>query len=173
MEMLAAVADRVLGMGAAGLSVLATASGCGAMCGGLWIAWRGRTEGLTRVLLGGSAVALTGLFVFALSTHVWLSLAALFGTRFALVSASAAASSLVQVSVDPALRARVMALDSVVHSALPALGAVLVGWAGAHFGIQVPLATAAVLCGLALLMLVRRVSRRRLSLEAGAAQAAQ
>jgi MFS family permease len=173
MEMLAAVADRVLGMGSGGLSMLASASGCGAMCGGLWIAWRGRTEGLTRILLGGAAVGLGALFVFALSTSLILSLAALFMTGFSLVSASACASSLIQGSVEPALRARVMALDSMISTGAPALGAVLIGWAGAHFGIQMPLAAAALAGAVAWLLLARRVTRQRTALEGAAPQAAQ
>jgi MFS family permease len=167
MEMLAAVADRVLGMDAAGLSVLATAAGCGAMSAGLWIAWRGRTEGLTRILLGGAVCAALGLMVFAISTHLWLSIAALAITGFSLVSASACASSLIQVSVEPALRARVMSLEAMMHAGLPALGAVLIGWAGAHFGIQIPLATSAGLALLTWILLAPRVVRQMSAMEAG------
>ncbi len=171
LEMLAGVAAQVLAMEKDGLALLAATFGCGAMSGGLWIAWRGRNQGLIRILLMGVAVALVALAVFSLSTRLWLSMPALFLIGFCVVIGSTAASSLIQHSVEPSLRARVMALDSMISTGAPALGAILIGSAGARFGIQGPLFAAA-LIGIVVLLVarphVRRVTDR---LESGLAQA--
>ena len=158
-DMLASVADTVLVMGPRGLAILATTFGCGAMVGGLWIAWRGRTEGLIRILLVWVVAGLAALALFAVSTMLWLSIAALFVIGFSVVITSTATSSLIQNRVEPALRARVMALDSMLSVGGPAVGAILVGWAGSHFGIQVPLFAAA-LIGLVMLIATHRLVRR-------------
>lgn len=172
LEMLAGVAAKVLAMGGDGLAILATTFGCGAMCGGLWIAWRGRAEGLTRIQLVGVATSLVCLAIFAASEILVLSVAALFVVGFCLVIVSTAASSLIQNAVEPGLRARVMALDSMISTGAPALGATIVGWAGTHFGIQPPLFAAALL-GLVVLMLAwPHVRRETVNLETGRRRAA-
>ncbi len=152
-EMLASFADQVFGMGRGGLALLASASGAGAMCGGLWIAWRGRTEGLARILLAFAVSALVALAAFAASPVLWLSLPALFVTGFSVVVGSTCCSSLIQGTIDPAFRARVMAFDSMMSIGGPAVGALLIGWLGTYFGVQAPLVTAAVL-GLAVWLVV-------------------
>lgn len=167
LEMLAGVADKVLDRGQDGLAILASSFGCGAMTGGLWIAWRGRNEGLPRILVIGVATALMGLAVFSLSTVLWLSMAAMFVVGFCLVITSTSASSLIQHAVEPALRARVMALDSMISTGAPALGAIVVGWAGSRFGVQVPLFAAAMIGLMVFLVLRPHVRREAGCLEAG------
>jgi MFS family permease len=167
LEMLAGVAELVHGMGKDGLALLATASGAGAMSGGLWIAWRGRTQGLVRIQITAIFSALCTMIIFALSDILWLDLIALFFTGGGLVVAGTCASSLIQTAVDPALRGRVMSLDSTVNHGVPAVGALAVGWAGTHFGVQLPLAFAGA-AGLVLLALsARRMFACRTELEDG------
>jgi MFS family permease len=173
LDMLAGVAAKVLFMGEDGLALLATTFGCGAMCGGLWIAWRGRNEGLTRILLGGVTTGLVALVVFSLSTVLWLSMPALFVTGVCLVITSTSASSLIQHSVEPSLRARVLALDSMISTGAPSLGAMVVGWAGTHFGIQPPLFAAAVLGLLVVALAWPHVRRETMSLETGRSRPAE
>jgi MFS family permease len=155
LDMLAAFADRVLAMDEHGLGRLAATFGCGAMSGGLCIAWRGRNEGLTRILLSGVTLGLLSLVVFSLSGTLWLSMPALYLCGFCVVVASTSASSLIQNTVEPALRARVLSLDSMISTGAPALGATVIGFAGSHFGVQPPMFVAAVL-GLLVMALARR-----------------
>lgn len=172
LDMLAGVAAQVLQMGEGGLAKLATAFGCGAMSGGLVIAWRGRNEGLTRILLRGVATGLCALIVFALSNSVWISIPALYVCGFCVVIASTSASSLIQNNVEPSLRARVMSLDSMISTGGPALGAMIVGWAGTFVGVQMPLFVAA-LIGLVVVALARsHVRRETINLETGRSRAA-
>ena len=166
-EMLASFADHVYGLGRGGLAVLASASGAGAMTGGLWVAWRGRNEGLTRILLISSTSALCALVVFASSSILWLSLPALFVTGFSVVVGSTCCSALIQASIEPQFRARVMAFDSMMSVGGPAAGALLIGWLGTYFGVQPPLIGAALL-GLGLNFVLRpRVRAQTKLLEGG------
>ena len=165
-DMLASVADRVLAMGPDGLAILTSSFGCGAMVGGLWIAWRGRTEGLIRILLVWVIVGLAALGICALSAYAWLSVTMLFLIGASVVITHTATSSLIQNTVEPRLRARVMALDSMLSIGGPALGALIIGWAGAHFGIQPPLFAAAILGLLVLAFAQRRVRAETGRLEA-------
>ncbi len=171
-DMLASVADDVLVMGPQGLATLASTFGCGAMAGGLWVAWRGRTDGLIYILLGWVTVGLIAQTMFAASGSLWLSIPTLFVLGITVVVTNTATSSLIQNSVEPSLRARVMAFDSMLSVGGPSVGAVLIGWAGSYFGIQAPLAAAAFV-GLAVVAASqRRVRLEGNNLEAGRSQAA-
>jgi predicted MFS family arabinose efflux permease len=173
LDMLAAFAATVLAMDEHGLGRLAATFGCGAMCGGLFIAWRGRNEGLTRILVTGVAAGLAALAVFSLSRTLWLSIPALFMSGFCVVVASTAASSLIQNTVEPALRARVMSLDSMISTGAPALGATMIGWAGSHFGVQAPLFVAATLGLIVMAVSHRHVRSETRNLETGRSGPAQ
>jgi hypothetical protein len=58
-----------------------------------------------------------------------------------------------------------MSLESLLHNGGPAVGALLIGWAAAHFGIQAPLAASALVAVVAWLALSPRVVRRSAHLE--------
>jgi hypothetical protein len=62
---------------------------------------------------------------------------------FSMVCAAVAGDSLMQNSVDPAMRARVTAVETMINIGFPALGAILIGWAGTIYGIQIPLTISA------------------------------
>jgi predicted MFS family arabinose efflux permease len=107
------------------------------------------------------------MIIFALSDILWLDLIALFFTGGGLVVAGTCASSLIQTAVDPALRGRVMSLDSTVNHGVPAVGALVIGWAGTHFGVQLPLAVAGAAGLLLLALSARRMFAYRTELEDG------
>jgi MFS family permease len=142
-EMHAGMSDLVFGRGAAGLATLASSAGLGAMCAGLWLSWRGRTEGLVRIELMAVLIAAAGLIVYAQSHIFWLTCAATSVIAFSMVCAAVAGDSLMQNSVDPAMRARVTAVETMINIGFPALGAIVIGWAGTIYGIQIPLTISA------------------------------
>ena len=139
LEMLAGVADEVFARRADGLAVLASATGLGAMIGGLWLARRGRTEGLTRILLGASALGALGVAAFALTEVFWLALLPMFLIGIAVVSAQIASMSLIQNAVAQEFRARVFSINAVISVGFPALGAIGIGWVANLTGVQIPL----------------------------------
>ncbi len=159
-EMLAGVSDLVFQRGAAGLATLASSAGLGAMAGGLWIAWRGRTEGLVRIQTRAVATATLALLVFSLSHLFWLTAACCAVIACCMVTSSTSGDSMTQNAVDPSMRARVTAVQAMIAIGLPAAGAVAIGWAGTKVGIQPPFTVSAVL-GFALWYVFSRILWRQ------------
>lgn len=165
LDMLPAVTSRIFERGPEGLAQLTAAAGLGALIGGLWLAQRGRTGGLVAILLANVLAAALSLLAFVATTVFWVSLASLFVTGFAMVSAGIATLSLIQNSVDGALRARVLSMNAVLVIAGPALGAVGIGWAATYHGVRLPIAASACLALCVWLWAARAVWRERGALE--------
>ena len=164
-EILSGVAGEVFAGGAGVFTLMFTAAGFGAMSGGLWIAWRGRTQGLTRIQLVTVVCALASLAVFPSASVLWLSLISLVVMGFSLVAAGSAAVSLIQNAVEQRIRARVLALNTMVITGLPALSTLVIGTAASLFGVQAPLTIAAVLGLLVWMLSAREVRRNAAMLE--------
>jgi MFS family permease len=164
-DMLAGVSATVFGRGASGLAILASSAGLGALMGGLFIAWRGRIEGLVRIQ--GLAVlgAIVGLAIFSLSQIFVLSCAAVWMIGLCMVMGSTSGDSLTQNAVDPTMRARVTAVQAMISVGMPSLGAVIIGWAGTIWGIQLPFTIAAGLAFCMWIVLSRIVRKQRALLE--------
>lgn len=165
-EMLPAFVSKVYNMDADGLAYLTASTGGGAMLGGLWIARRGRMEGLVTIQLVMLTLAYAAIFAFAATNSLPLAMVALCIAGFSLVSSQTSASTLVQNAVDPALRARVVSLNGVIIVSMPAFGAIVIGWAAEHFGVQKPVMIAAGLALVCLALLARRTAQNAKSLEA-------
>jgi MFS family permease len=155
-EMLPAFVAQVFRMDAAGLAWLTAATGGGAMLGGLWIARRGRLDGLVRTQITMLAIAYVAIFIFAWTDVLWMAMAALAVAGFALVAAQTSGSSLIQNAVDAHLRARVVSLSGVIMVSGPAVGAVIIGLVAEYTGVQRPVMAAAVLAMVALAVMARR-----------------
>ena len=164
-EMFAGVSDLVFGLGATGLATLASSAGLGAMSAGLWIGWRGRVEGLARIQMFAALSALTALLVFSLSHLFWLSCAAAGVIAFSIVCAYVSGDSLMQNAVDPAMRARVTAVEAMINIGMPSVGAIVIGWAGTRFGIQAPFTVSAFVAFAVWLVFARVLVRQRDALE--------
>lgn len=170
-DMHAGISDLVFGRGAAGLATLASSAGLGAMCAGLWLSWRGRIEGLVRIELASVLIAALGLVVYSQSHIFWLNCVATTIIAFSMVCASVAGDSLMQNSVDPAMRARVTSLETMINIGFPAMGAILIGWAGTIYGIQAPLMISACVAVGVWLAISPILWRQRDNLERGKALA--
>ncbi|MDP6174462.1 MAG: MFS transporter, partial [Rhodospirillales bacterium] len=138
-EMLPGFADEVFQGGTGVYTLLFSASGFGAMLGGMWIAWRGRTEGFAWVLLISALAAPCGLVVFSVSPFLWLTLPAAALTSGGLVVAAAGSMGLIQNAVDSEVRARVMSMVSVIVIGAPALSAIAIGAIANRMSVQEPL----------------------------------
>jgi|SRR2546423_662198 len=94
---------------------------------------------------------------FASTDEFLLALPCVFVAGAAMVITGIGAQTLIQASVDHTMSGRVMALYGMIFRAGPALGAVVMGTASAHFGLRLPLAIGAVLSiGFLALILARR-----------------
>ena len=144
-DLLPAFADTIFGLGEGGFAALAGASGLGSLVGGTWLAIRGRTEGLTRLLTFGMLGSAMAMFVFATTNIYPLALACMTFLGFSLVTMAVTSQSLVQNAVDTTKRARVISFSTGMAVGFPALGALILGSLGDVLGVQAPVLGAAAL----------------------------
>ncbi|MFL1463763.1 MFS transporter [Roseococcus sp. DSY-14] len=156
-EILPPYVERLFGQGAPGLAVLTAAIGAGALCGGLWVASRGRLAGVTALAVAGvaaQAVAIggfvaTGWFPFAvLCAAVFGACASIHGISVQTLAQSAALTR---------MRGRTLSLWGLITRACPALGALVLGMAGEAWGMRLP-----TLLAVALALMVAAVAALRL-----------
>ena len=144
-ELFPGFADDVFQRGAAGLSVLVSTVGLGAICGGAWMLRRPGLTGLTSVVLGNTLVISLAILAFAATDRFYVALPFVFVAGAAMVITGVGAQTLIQASVEPQMRGRVMALYGMIFRAGPALGALLIGSLSERFGLRLPLAIGAVI----------------------------
>jgi len=155
MEMLPAFATEVFARKVEGYAMLATAAGLGAMFGGLWLAQRGRTEGLMRILLTSTVIGVLSVVAFSQTTNFYVSMVEMFLSGIALVSSGICTLSLIQNSVEAKVRARVISFNGVLVTGGPALGAIIIGTVAEQYGVQNPVLVSA-LIGLAIWLIIAR-----------------
>jgi len=156
-QMLPAYADRVLGMGVAGVSTLLTAGGFGATLAALWLAQGGARRATARSVLRAflaATLATAGLLLAGSS----LALAVL-----AMVAAGVAGQirktgtvSLLQMAVGDEQRGRVMATQFLLQRVAGGIGVCFVGVAAERHGLRLPIMVAAAFALLAWVIAFRR-----------------
>jgi len=143
-----------LGLAPGGIGLLASMDGVGAFAGAVAMAAWARPSNYTRCYIGGAAIYMAMVIVFALSPHPWLAGAALIGCGFAQAGFSIMQTTLIYLWSPEHLRSRVLGLLSVCIGVGP-LGFIHVGlladalgadWACAVSGLE----------GLLALLLTRR-----------------
>jgi predicted MFS family arabinose efflux permease len=144
-ELFPGFADDVFQRGAAGLSVLVSTVGLGAICGGAWMLLRPGLNGLTALVMGNTLVISLAILGFTATDQFYVALPFVFVAGTAMVITGVGAQTLIQASVEPQMRGRVMALYGMIFRAGPALGAVLMGSLSERFGLRLPLAVGAVI----------------------------
>jgi predicted MFS family arabinose efflux permease len=151
-ELLPGFADEVFGRGAPGLAMLSSTVGIGAVVGGLWLAQRSDHRRLTRVVLVNSLLIALATLAFALSTWFPAAIVCVAFAGFAMVANGVATQTLIQITVEEAVRGRVLSLFGLIFRGGPALGALIMGTVSEAVGLQAPLAAGALLgvaaCGL-------------------------
>lgn len=135
-ELLPGFSARVFGLGPDGLAILLSSIGIGAMCSCMWLAQRGETAGLTRLVTAGLLISGAALFLFTLTGHIWLAGPVLTVVGFFLLVGGVGSQTLIQNAVESGVRARVMSLFVVISWGLPALGALAMGWIAEFLGLQ-------------------------------------
>jgi len=148
-ELFPGFADNVFHRGPQGLAWMTATVGLGAMAGGAWMLRRSSVKGLTGIAVNHTLVMSLAVLVFACAGTYWFALAALFVSGFGMTASGISAQTLVQTSVDPVMRGRVMAFYGMVFRAGPALGALLSGFLATRLGFRIPVAAGAVACVLA------------------------
>ena len=119
-------------IGASRFGLLTSMMASGSVIGALLAA--GRATPRLTVLLTGSALFGLGFVVAALMPNLWLFGVALLGIGIAAQTFTATGNGYVQMSTDPGMRGRVMAILLAVLFGGTPLGAPIVGWVADRFG---------------------------------------
>ena len=136
LDLLPGLADNVFNSGVNGFAQLAAAGGTGAVLCAIWFALRGRIEGLTFITLSGLIVGPLGIVLMCISDMFWLGLIGSFIAGSSITLTGTGVQTLMQHSVDGAIRGRVLSLYGMLHRGVPALGALLMGIMGDLIGLQ-------------------------------------
>lgn len=164
-QILPAFAADVFGQEAIGYSMLQSSAGFGAILAGLFIAYRGRIAGATRRLLAASLCSMLALLLFASTNIFILGMAALFLVGLFQLTSGVSSQTLIQNTVDPAVRGRVVGLTTGMAIGIPAIGGLILGPLGKEFGVQLPFIGAAILGVMAWSWIARRLYRQKDLLE--------
>ncbi|KAA9157975.1 MFS transporter [Amycolatopsis acidicola] len=136
---------------------LFTAMGVGAIVGGLSVA--GVTT-VTQGRLARSGLLFAGLLAASfLAPNTLTALLAMCLLGATSVTFRAVATTLVQLTSDPAMRGRVISLLLVALNGTTPIGAPVIGWVGEHWGARAALLVGAVATAAAALFLLRRTDR--------------
>ena len=135
-ELLPGFAAEVFGRGAGALAMLTSAIGIGAVAAGLVLAHRGDAQGLTRATLLsvlGLVVAVAG---FISSDSFVAALFAIAVVGFCMVSTGVGTQTLLQLSVAPSMRGRVLGLHGIIFRGGAGVGALLIGLVSEWLGLR-------------------------------------
>ena len=153
-----ALADQVLHTDATGYGFLMAASGIGSLVAALGIAFSGRSRPafvpLGAIILGVALAAASAVHVYP------LALLAMLFVGFGAIGMAATANTTVQLAVPDALRGRVVSVYTTVFVGSTPVGALLMGWLAATFGVDVSLLVAGLFClatGVLVLVWLRRI----------------
>ncbi|MBI5441865.1 MAG: MFS transporter [Deltaproteobacteria bacterium] len=127
-------AKEILSGGAQTQGFLVAAAGVGALAGSLFLAAREGVLGLGRTTVLATSASGLGLVTLALSTRLWLSLAALTAVGFGMMVQWAAGNTIVQTILEEDKRGRVMSFFSAAFMGVTPIGSLaagaLAGWVG-------------------------------------------
>ncbi|MDA0241617.1 MAG: MFS transporter [Proteobacteria bacterium] len=144
-EILPGFAASVFGGDEETLALLFASSGIGAFISAITLAYRGRTQGLTRIMLFSAVSACIGIGLFSITNFLPFALVALALGSMMMLAAAVGWQSLIQNIVEPAVRGRIISINAAIGVGAPALGALLMGSLADLIGFQAALATTAII----------------------------
>jgi MFS family permease len=151
----------VLHGGPSTLGLLMTASGAGALAGGVYLAWRSSVVGLGRVVMYATLAFGAGLLAFAFADTFVLALLVLPIVGGAFMVQMAATNTVLQTLVDDRMRGRVMAFYTMAFFGTAPIGSLLAGVAADRFGSRATIAVGGVACIAAGVWLAARLASLR------------
>jgi predicted MFS family arabinose efflux permease len=159
MELLPGFADQVFGRGPDGLAILMSSIGGGGLISGLWLAHRGSTQGLTRLVTLSLLISGVSLALFTSTGFIWFAAVCAVSVGFFMLLGGIASQTLMQNAVDSTMRARVMSLFVVLSWGVPAFGALAEGWLASFIGLQ-PVVAAGAILAIAIWLWARPAGRK-------------
>jgi len=125
-------ARDILHVGAQGLGYLMASAGAGAVVGGLVLAGFGNVPDKARLALRAGTLLALVVIAFALSRNVLLSVALLLCAGASMVTCVATLNTLLQLTVEPSMRGRVLSMYALTLFGLTPIGSLQAGTV-AHF----------------------------------------
>jgi MFS family permease len=144
-----AIAAHELHGGPNTLGLLMTATGVGALAGGIYLAQRETVVGLGRVVLAGTLTFGGGLVAFSFAQTLWVAMLVLAITGFGFIAQMASTNTIVQTIVDEQLRGRVMAFYTMAFFGTVPIGSLLAGVIADAIGSAATVRVGGVACVLA------------------------
>ncbi len=157
--MLPAFAKDVLGAGAREYGMLLSANGLGALAGALTVASVGHKVSRRSLILGGLWVFSAMLLMLALIKSFYLAMICLAIGGWGMLLFFSTTNTLLQTSASDEMRGRVMGIWALVFGGMTPLGGLEAGAVSNYAGIRWTIATGAVVCavaGVVVLFIVRR-----------------
>ena len=139
-ELMPAISSKIFDSGSTGFGILISAIGLGAMISCLWIGVRGQTAGLTRLVTHSLWVQGIVLILATLTGYIWIASVLLGIVGFAMLVGGVGSQTLIQNTVRPDIRARVISLFIVISWGTPAIGALIAGWVANFAGLAITFA---------------------------------
>ena len=136
---LSAFADDVFDAGAGSYSLFNTLMAVGSLAGALLAARRGTAR--MRVLIAGAVAFGTMEIVAAVAPSMWLFAVLMVPIGMFGMTVNVTANSSIQMSTDPSMRGRVMALYMMVFMGGAPIGAPIAGWVTDAYGVRAGLAS--------------------------------
>lgn len=155
-ELLPGFADAVFGLGAEGLAMLTSATGIGAVIGGLWLSQAAKFGRLTMLSIHSNLALSLALLLLCWTDSFAVGLIATALAGLCMTVNGVSTQSLLQYACEPAMLGRVLSIYGLSFRAGPALGALLMGAASEWFGLQIPVAVGALVCICAWAWVLRR-----------------
>ena len=145
MELASGYADLIFGLPEEALGAILSTIGGGAMVSCLWLARRGRTEGLTRLCTHSFALLAFVLLIFTQINNLFVAIVPLFLIGFLMLVTGTAAQSLIQNAAEAEMRARAVSFFILLNWGMPAFGALVAGWISSIVGMQPTIAGGAII----------------------------
>jgi MFS family permease len=145
-DLFAGFADRVFGRGADGLAWLTSMQGVGAAAGSIALARHHGINGLTAKMVFALLVLSLSVLGFVATDVFWVALGCAAVAGYGLVVLGVIEQTLMQASVDDAMRGRVASFYIMFARGCPAFGALIMGTLAEYAGLRLPVAGGAVIC---------------------------
>jgi MFS family permease len=152
-------AQEVLRVGPSGYGLLVSAPGVGAVAISFFLSTHARLKGMRRLLFGASLIYASGIFLFAISPFMILSVILLAVVGAMQMSYRVLARAIIQEECPDYLLGRAMSLFF-LDRGFGSLGAVVLGSIGAIIPVPIAVAGSALLCGLVSGVLPRTARRK-------------
>lgn len=116
--------------------VIDSAIGLGAFAGAIFLASLKPGRNLNKILAINTVVFGVGLVCFSHTTYYWLALIFAVVAAFGMMSQVTISNTIIQTTVDPAMRGRVISLYAMVFFGLQPLGGLLIGFISQYAGVE-------------------------------------